>query len=137
MRLFILILLASLSAGCASFEKRWAAATPAPANAHDLTGHWRGRWQNVNNKHGGELRAILSKQTDTSCEAEFHATWGTRSGGFRATLTGAWEGDRFVFTSRRRIFGVLISTEGAATTNSLRAAYASRPDTGTFTLERP
>lgn len=137
--LLTVLIAGSLTTGCRSFESRWHSAAPAPDGVRSIGGRWSGSWQNTNNTHGGALRALIepSGRDDTSYTARFHATWGGKSGGFKTRLKGHWEGDTFHFTSRRRILGVLITTEGQADPGNLQAGYASRFDVGTFTLTRP
>ncbi len=139
--LLALIGLVGFGTGCASFEKHWDNAQAYPGHSKDLTGRWTGTWQNTNNDHGGNLRAVLVPITSVSdevrYEARFHATWGRRKGGFKSVLIGEWQEELFVFESRRRILGVLITTAGSATSERFLSDYHSRFDTGTFVLERP
>ena len=137
--LLAMILAGCLGVGCRSFDSRWQSATTAADSVQGIGGRWTGSWQNTNNTNGGAMRALVEPDggDGTRYTARFHATWGGKSGGFKTRLRGHWEGDTFHFTSRRRILGVLITTEGQATPGEFHAGYASRFDVGTFTLTRP
>ncbi len=143
--LFLIPLISALLCGCRSFEKDWAA-VPASAGGTGnqalgtaslpITGRWIGTWQNTNNTHAGPLRAVVWQESENRLRARFHAGWGSRSGSFTSPLDGAWNGSRYAFTGRRRIFGVLIETTGDITADNFSARYDSRFDRGTFTLHR-
>jgi len=131
------MLLLLLGGGCSSFDRAWEAARRQPASLTGIAGPWTGTWQNTNNDHGGRLRALVTPVDAGTYEARFHATWRNKSGGFKSKLRGRTEGGEFVFTSRKRILGFLITTEGRANGTNFLATYQSRFDTGTFTLQRP
>lgn len=141
MKRFLLFLLvatvAVATSGCRSFEKDWAAAAQVPIPAGDpLGGLWTGTWQNTNNAHGGELRAIVPPSDSTRRTARFFATWGGHSGSFTSPLAVASNGDTATFVGRRRILGFRITTRGEAKNGRFNATYQSPFDNGTFTLKR-
>lgn len=133
--IWLLGALVALAAGCTSFEKRWQAAATGPADG--ITGRWTGTWQNTNNDHGGALRALVTRLSETNYAARFHATWGEYSGSFQTELHGRMDGGEFVFTGRKRVLGFLVRTAGRADATNFFSTYESRFDNGTFTLHRP
>jgi hypothetical protein len=132
-----ILLVAASSAGCKSFDSEWSATCATPQPSQSIQGAWIGTWQNTNNTHHGQLRAVLSKKSETNYTAHFHATWGSHSGGFTTQLKGQWDNDAYRFEGRKRILGFLIVTRGDASATNLFSVYESRFDNGTFTLRRP
>ncbi len=137
---FLFLLVATLgvaTSGCRSFEKDWAAAARIPIPAGDpLGGRWTGAWQNTNNAHGGDLRAIVPPSESTRRTVRFFATWGGHSGSFTSPLNVTSTGDTATFVGRRRILGFRITTRGEARHGRFDATYQSVFDNGTFTLKR-
>ena len=136
-QIILFLTAALLGAGCTSFEHEWAQAKRTPASPGDLTGAWRGTWQNTNNAHGDVLRAVVTQVNNTNYTARFHAVWGSHRGSFRTKLVGQRTGAEFVFSGRKHILGFLITTRGQANATNFFSTYESRFDTGTFTLQRP
>lgn len=141
MNSFLLFLLAATlgvaTSGCRSFEKDWAAAGRVPVPSADpLGGRWTGTWQNTNNAHGGDLRAIVPPSDSTRRTVRFFATWKGHSGSFTSPLTVTKQGDTATFVGRRRILGFRITTRGEAEHGRFNATYQSAFDNGTFTLKR-
>jgi hypothetical protein len=135
--LFLIAVLALLSAGCRSFERDWkAAAHVAIPSTDPLGGRWIGTWQNTNNAHGGDLRAIVPPADSSNRRVRFFATWGGHSGSFTSPLQVTQTGDIATFVGRRRILGFLITTRGQAGHGRFDATYQSVFDNGTFTLRR-
>lgn len=126
-----------LLCGCSSFERDWAAAAKLPPLDSDPVGAWTGTWQNTNNTHGGELRALLVRHSATNYTATFHATWGRRSGTFSTRLAGSRNGNELAFRGSKRLLFVRIRNVGSASPTNFVSTYESRFDNGTFTLTRP
>ena len=101
-----------------------------------LGGRWAGTWQNTNNAHGGDLRAIVPPGDSSSRRVRFFATWGGHSGSFTSPLQVTQTGDIATFVGRRRLLGFLITTRGQAVNGRFDATYQSAFDNGTFTLRR-
>ncbi len=135
--LLALVLVAGFGSGCRSFEKDWTAAAATPFNPADpLSGRWIGTWQNTNNTHGGALRAVVQPTGTDTRTARFFAVWGSHSGSFTTQLKVDPGSGSSSFTSRKRIVGFLIKTQGRATAADFNATYESIFDSGTFTLHR-
>ena len=136
--LFLLVgMLGVATSGCRSFEKDWAAAARVPIPAGDsLGGRWTGTWQNTNNAHGGELRAIVPPSESTRRTVRFFATWGRHSGSFTSPLAVTSNGDTATFVGRRRILGFRITTRGEAKNDRFNATYQSAFDNGTLFLPK-
>lgn len=130
-------LAAAVLCGCSSFERDWAGAAKLPVLESDPLGAWVGTWQNTNNTHGGELRALLVRNSATNYTATFHATWGQHSGTFRTWLTGERTGNTLEFTGSKRLLLVRIRNRGEVSPTNFVSTYESRFDNGTFTLTRP
>jgi hypothetical protein len=126
-----------LLCGCSSFDRDWADAAKLPPLDSDPMGAWVGTWQNTNNTHGGELRALLVRNSATNYTATFHATWGRRSGTFSTRLTGARNGNELEFRGSKRLLFVRIRNVGSASPTNFVSTYESRFDNGTFTMTRP
>ncbi len=137
LKLLLLVGAALALAGCTSFETKWAAAVRVPSLASDPLGAWVGTWQNTNNTHGGALRAILERKSETNYAATFHATWGNQSGSFTTRLKGTRDGDSLAFEGRKRLLFFLIRNAGQVNPTNFVSTYESRFDNGTFTLRRP
>ncbi len=133
----LIALAAAMLCGCSSFERDWSRAAKLPALESDPLGAWAGTWQNTNNTHGGELRALLVRNSATNYTATFHATWGRHSGTFRTRLKGGRTGNTLEFTGSKRLLFVRIRNVGSANPTNFVSTYESRFDNGTFTLTRP
>lgn len=132
-----LVAAACLSSGC-SFSREWKAASRQAPPPNDITGAWVGTWQNSNNSHHDQLKAVITRVSDTEYGARFKAWWlGIFSGTFDATLNGRWEGDEFVFSGTQKVMRWEFTQEGRATATNFTSEYSSSDYRGTFTLRRP
>lgn len=68
-----------LVAGCSSvnkdFENAWSNAAHQPASSGDLQGRWQGVWASDVTGHTDQLRCIVTKKADGTCQARFHAKY--------------------------------------------------------------
>jgi len=69
-------ILVVFTAGCSTYNKRFAEASNAPAKSGQFAGAYSGRWMSSKSPgSGGKLRCILSPVNATDYLADFHATW--------------------------------------------------------------
>jgi len=135
--LTVLVVFAGLTSGC-SFSREWKSASRQPATPRDLTGAWVGTWQNSNNSHHDQLKAVITRVSETEYHARFKAWWlGIISGTFDVTLAGEWAGDEFHFRGNQDVMGWEIAQTGWLTSTQFNSKYSSMDYRGTFTLERP
>ncbi|MBN9691183.1 MAG: hypothetical protein J0M24_13175 [Verrucomicrobia bacterium] len=126
-----------LGSGC-SISREWKAANQQPTHPRDITGAWIGTWQNSNNSHHDQLKAVITRVSETEYQARFKAWWlGIFSGTFKATLNGTWEGDEFVFAGSEKIMGWQFDQQGRVSATNFVSEYSSSDYRGTFTLKRP
>ncbi len=135
-------LLASvLSTGCTSFESDWKATTRYPTPPGDITGPWIGTWQNTNNAHGDQLRAVIRRVGLHEWQAHFHAHYGRLlTFSYRAQLTGNEQEGRVQFTGEQNLgwlAGGTFRYVGEANPTNFFSTYENVYDSGTFTLHRP
>lgn len=110
-----------------------------PLSAQEITGRWRGRWEDYKSGHNGPLRA---KVKSTGC-AEYRAVFTGRFYGvipfrFSAKLQTTAAGDDVILHSgdqRLFLFGNF-HYSAVASDHSFDADYSSRRWTGRFTLSR-
>lgn len=123
--------------GC-SFSREWDRARRASVPADDITGAWIGTWQNSNNDHTDQLKAVITRVSDTEYRARFKAWWhGILSGTFDATLQGRWEGNEYVFSGTEKVMGWEFTQQGRADASRFVSEYSSDDYRGSFTMHRP
>ena len=131
------VAVAGLASGC-SFSRDWKAASRQPPPVSDLTGAWIGTWRNSNNPHTDQLKAVITRVSDTEYQARFKAWWfGIFSGTFDATLKGRWEGGEFIFEGTQKVMGWEFTQKGQANSTNFTSEYFSSDYRGSFTMERP
>ncbi|MBL9174440.1 MAG: hypothetical protein JNL10_12955 [Verrucomicrobiales bacterium] len=128
---------AFLTTGC-SFSREWDRARRTPVPENEITGAWMGTWQNSNNDHADQLKAVITQVSDTEYRARFKAWWqGIFSGTFEATLQGRWEGNEFVFSGTEKVLAWEFTQQGRADSTRFVSEYSSDDFRGTFTMHRP
>lgn len=126
-----------LVSGC-SFSREWKAASRQTAATNDITGAWVGRWQNSNNDHTDQLKAVITRVSGTEYHARFKAWWlGVFNGTFETRLTGRWEDGAFVFRGDQQVMGWKFTQEGSASPHNFRSEYSSEDYRGEFWMYRP
>lgn len=70
-----LLLFPLLFSGCSSFNDDWKQAARQPASSGDLQGRWQGVWASDVTGHTDQLRCIVTKKDDGTCQAKFHAKY--------------------------------------------------------------
>ena len=104
----------------------------------DITGAWIGTWQNNNNDHTDQLKAVITRVSDTEYSARFKAWWhGILSGTFDATLSGRWENGEFVFSGTQKVMRWEFSQQGRADAHQFVSEYSSSDFRGDFRMHRP
>jgi hypothetical protein len=134
-----MFLLAGLC-GCSSFNRDWRhTAAALPGNA-SIEGRWEGHWISSGGHHG-RLRCLMSQETNSVCQARFHATYG---GIFHFTYMVPLEmqphdiGWEFNGEANLgKLAGGIYYYEGRATTTNLISTYRSKYEHGKFELWRP
>jgi hypothetical protein len=128
-------------AGCTSFESDWKATTRHPTPTNDISGPWIGTWQNTNNAHGDQLRAVVKRVGLHAWKAHFHAHYGRLlTFSYEARLTGDEHEGRVQFTGEQNLgwlAGGTFRYVGEASPTNFFSTYENAYDSGTFTLHRP
>lgn len=143
--LFLLVATAGLLAvgGCsAGFERNWKAAGNRPAETNDFRGRWQGRWKSQATGHTGGLRAVVTRQGETTkYRSQFHATYG---GIFQFGYTAVFDvesgGDAAYFSGKSDLgwlAGGVYHYDGYATPVKFYCTYRSKDDHGYFEMHRP
>ena len=135
--LFSLLLLC----GCSSFNRDWRKAAAQPAGSASVEGRWEGRWLSEVNGHHGNLRCLMTRESEERCQARFRATYG---GVFHFSYTvpltlqahdAGWElsGE----ANLGKLAGGAYYYEGRITPTNFTSTYRSKYDHGIFELHRP
>ena len=146
-----------ITAGCSTYDRRFAEASKAPVKAGQFAGTYAGRWMSASHPGGGgNLRCILTRLENIPCghalpgsvayRADFHATWHGFSSEHSVVLhtvpaarkkSGSGARD-FEGTSKlRTIIGAGTYTcKGTMDNRTMRACYDATYDRGTFELQR-
>ena len=136
---FLLVLLGTAS--CSSFNRDWKSGAKTPAPAGGIEGRWEGVWLSHTNGHHGQLRSLMSKQTDTQYQARFHAKfWKIFSYGYTVLLTARELDGAYQFQGDADLgwlAGGLYHYDGQATPTNFVSTYRSKHDGGVFHMERP
>lgn len=131
----------ALLTGCTSFESDWNATTRYPSPIGDISGPWIGTWQNTNNAHGDQLRAVVRRVGLHEWQAHFHAHYGRLlTFSYRAKLTGDEKDGQVHFTGEQNLgwlAGGTFRYVGEASPTNFFSTYENAYDSGTFTLHRP
>jgi hypothetical protein len=129
------------TAGCSSFNREWNSVAVSQPAADSLTGAWDGTWLSDHNGHAGRLRAIITRRTDDTYHARFHATYmRILTFGQAVDLTVDRQGTNFTFSGAAdlgKAHGGSYSYEGNASPEKFFSTYKCSIDHGTFRLHRP
>jgi hypothetical protein len=134
-----------ITAGCSTYDRRFAEAERTPVKAGQFAGAYSGKWTS-SRAGGGNLRCILTAVNASDCLADFHATWH----GFASEHTvllhtkpvarkkSGGSARNFEGTSKlRTIIGSgTYSCKGTMDSRTMRASYDATYDRGTFELSR-
>ena len=138
----------SLLCGCSQFESKWKAAAlqeSQAAPAAGIEGRWEGTWQSEGNSHSGGLRCIITRTSDATFHADYHATyWKLFQFGYSMPLTvtppAAPDEETTSFAGDADLgwlAGGNYHYDGHATPADFYCTYRSARDHGTFKMTRP
>jgi hypothetical protein len=135
----VALLFAASLCGCSTFNRDWRRAAVAPQAENSLEGRWEGRWRSDEGGHHGELRCLMSRQSDSVYQARFRAAYGRLLHfSYTARLEMqrhdiGWEFDGEADLGK---LGGIYYYEGRATLTNLISTYRSKYDHGLFELNR-
>lgn len=138
----LLLGLALGAAGCSSFNRDWKAAA-GPGSPDSIGGRWEGRWRSEANGHTDSLRCLITRGTNDTCSARFHAKYRAVfriSFGYTVPLKVERRGDEFQFegsASLGALAGGRYTYKGRATTTNFFSTYSCKYDHGIFEMTRP
>ena len=130
-----------LLCGCSSFNRAWRDAANPPASSASIAGRWEGRWLSQVNGHHGQLRCLMTPQSDERHLARFRATYGgILHFSYAVPLTLqlhdiGWEVNGEA--NLGRLAGGTYYYEGRITPTNFASTYRSKYDHGIFELRRP
>ena len=126
--------------GCSGFNRAWKQAAQQPSSTDSLAGRWSGRWLSAANGHTGELRCLISRQTNDTYSARFHATYAKLlKFGYTVPLSVTESNHAWQFQGSANLgimAGGVYRYEGTATPTHFHSTYTSKYDHGTFEMER-
>lgn len=127
--------------GCSTFNRDWRAAAQQPAPANSIEGRWEGRWLSDVNGHNGNLRCLMTRESDTRYQARYRATYRKLLRfSYTVPLTVAAGDGVWQFSGEEnlgKLAGGIYRYEGRATTTNFHSTYTSKYDHGTFEMHRP
>lgn len=132
---------ALLVCGCSTFNRDWRAAANQPVATNSMEGRWEGQWLSHVNGHTGNLRCLLSHESDTRLLARFRASyWKIFRFSYSVPLQvrggdGGWE-----FSGEEnlgKLAGGVYRYEGRVTPTNFHSTYTSKHDHGVFEMSRP
>lgn len=130
-----------LLSGCSSFHKEWKTSLSAPVPKNSIEGPWAGEWRSEKNGHRGALRCVVSKTSDATYRAHYHAVyWKILRYSYVATLAGQETNGVVQLRGEAnlgKLAGGIYKYEGAATPSEFRSTYSSKYDHGRFEMNRP
>ena len=139
--LAVLCCLASVVAGCSSYNRHWKQATATPAPVDKITGPWEGSWESKATGHKGRLRCIVTELAPDTYSAHFHAAWKrVLSGQYKTELRGRATDGRVELKGSYdmgKIFGGLYHYEATVSPTNFFSTYKSSKDHGEFKMSRP
>ena len=135
------ILLAFSLTGCRSFEREWRQSQSYAYPEHELAGCWQGTWQSDWNQHSGGLRAIITKESESTYRAKFKATYlVVVPFEFEMPLLVAEDGQIYTFEGSADLgllAGGLYTYKGSAAASEFASSYCGgNGDHGTFTMTK-
>ena len=138
----LLAILLTLSlTGCCSFERDWRQSLNYAYPEHELAGCWEGTWQSDWNQHHGGLRAIITKESESTYRAKFKATYlVVVPFEFEMPLLVAEDGQIYTFEGEADLgllAGGLYTYKGSAAASEFASSYCGgNGDHGTFTMTK-
>ncbi|HUS34439.1 MAG TPA: hypothetical protein VM680_03710 [Verrucomicrobiae bacterium] len=127
--------------GCSSFNKEWKAALKAPIPQNSIEGPWTGEWRSEKNGHHGALRCVVSKASEKTYRAHYHAVyWKILRFSYAATLNAEQTNGAVHLRGEAnlgKLAGGVYKYDGSATSAEFRSTYSSKYDHGTFDMSRP
>lgn len=131
----------AMTGTCSSFETDWKSTLRNPTPTNDISGPWIGTWQNTNNDHGNQLRAVIRRKSIHQWQVHFHAHYGRLlTFAYRIQLNGDERDGQVQFTGEENLgwwVGGLFRYVGEANPTNFFSTYENKYDSGTFTLHRP
>lgn len=140
---FPLLLLLLGATGCSSFPRDWKSAASPPAPTNSIEGRWEGSWRSDVNGHTGSLRCLISRGTNDTYSARFHAKYKKLirfTFGYTVPLTVTPREGQFHFSGAADLGGLaggLYTYQGRATPTNFLSTYSSKYDRGIFEMSRP
>ena len=126
--------------GCTSFRHDWRVAENFACFGEGIEGRWVGEWRSEKNGHHGKLCAIITHQGEGTYRAQFFATYAiVLPFSFEIPMTVHQAEGNYAFTGQTnlgRLSGGVYSYIGQANSTCFTAAYCSKLDHGTFTMQR-
>jgi hypothetical protein len=130
-----------LFCGCSTFNRDWKKAAQQNVPVGSIEGRWDGKWLSDVNGHTGRLRCLLTRETDSSYEARFRATyWKVFRFSYSVSLRFEQKDVTWHFTGDEnlgKLAGGIYHYEGQVTPTNFFSTYWSRYDHGTFQMQRP
>lgn len=122
--------------GCVSpkFERAW-----KKAEAEGSNQRWTGQWRSDQHSAHGRLRAVSSEPKDGNCDVFFEAGWHGFTTAYPVVLNAEKKGGVLFLSGQHDlkswVGGGIYTYSGTISGNIFSTKYASKYDTGTFTLE--
>ena len=140
-RTLALLVLVTFLCGCSSFNHDWEIASRQPVQPTQLEGPWQGSWRSDANGHSGKLRCVVTKKTEDTYRARFHARYGkVLSFGYTVTLRAQPQGPSWNFQGQANLgflAGGVYYYEGHSDGTNFFSKYSNKYDHGTFEMKRP
>lgn len=135
MRSLILGVLGVFLSGCVSlkFERAW-----RRAEDDGSTQRWTGHWQSERHQARGRLRAVSREPRDGKCEVFFEAGWHGFTTAYPVVLNAEQKSGVLLLSGQHDlkswVGGGTYTYSGAISGGVFSTRYASKYDSGTFTL---
>jgi hypothetical protein len=140
---FVLILASALlfsAGGCSSFKHEWQQAALNTSSTTPLQGRWDGIWISDSNGHTDKLRCVISRKSDGTFRARFHAKYlKILSFGYTVSLNVQTNDQRLAFEGQADLgwyAGGLYHYSGWADATNFHSIYSCKYDRGTFQMTR-
>jgi hypothetical protein len=128
-----------LLVGCSSFNREWQQ-NSFSAPTEDIQGRWQGTWASEATGHTDKLRCIISKKTDGTFQAWFHAKYKkVLSFGYTVPLKVELVDRAWKFQGEADLgwlAGGVYHYKGSAGGTNFTLTYESKYDHGTFEMNR-
>lgn len=134
------IILALLLCGCSGFNRAWTQAGTRTQSTNSIEGRWEGRWLSAKNGHNGNLRCLITKDTNDACSARFRATYAKiLRFSYTIPLEVTRSNEVWYFRSEAdlgKMAGGVYQYEGTTTATHFHSTYSSKYDHGDFEMSR-